>query len=93
LHELKSFFGFASYCCRFIHRFADIARSLHLLTSKEQLFLWERSQKTAFQTLKDCLIFARLLASPTNEGKFILDTDASFIRLGAILQQHQDGEL
>jgi hypothetical protein len=52
LHELRSFVGLASYYRRFIHRFADIARPLHLLTGKGQPFVWETSQETAFKLSK-----------------------------------------
>jgi hypothetical protein len=69
LHELRSFAGLASYYRRFIYRFADIARPLHLLTGKGQAFIWETSQESASKTLKDCLISAPILASPTNEGE------------------------
>jgi len=32
---------------------------------------------------------APILASPTDEGEYVLDTDASLVGLGAVLQQKQ----
>ncbi|HSN23183.1 MAG TPA: reverse transcriptase family protein, partial [Methylomicrobium sp.] len=93
LTELRSFVGLASYYRRFIARFADIARPLHQLTGKGQPFVWEAAQENAFQTLKERLITAPILASPRDEGEYVLDTDASLYGLGAVLQQKQDGEI
>lgn len=53
----------------------------------------EPYQKTAFQTLEDCSLSALILASPTNESDYILDTDVSLIELGAVLQQRRDKEI
>jgi hypothetical protein len=91
LTELRSFLGLASYYRRFVSGFANIARPLHQLTSKGQPFVWQDAQETAFQSLKEHLITAPILASPTNDGEYIIDTDASLHRLGAVLQQRQDG--
>jgi RNase H-like domain found in reverse transcriptase len=93
LHELRSLIGLASYYRRFICNFADIARPLHLLAETGQTFVWESCQEETFQILKQRLLSAPILASPRDEGEYILDTDASLIRLGAILQQRQEGDV
>jgi len=36
---------------------------------------------------------APILVLPRDEGKCVLDTDASDMALGAVLQQEQDGQL
>jgi len=36
---------------------------------------------------------APILVPPRDEGKYVLDTDASDTALGAVLQQEQDGQL
>ena len=64
-----------------------------MLTNKGQPFVWTESQESAFRALKDCLITAPILASPHDEGEFVLDTDASMTGLGAVLQQHQGEKL
>ena len=48
---------------------------------------------TAFRTLKENMVTSPILAYPLIEGsKFILDTDASNLAIGAVLSQVQDGE-
>jgi hypothetical protein len=93
LHQLRSFVGLSSYYRRFIARYADIARPLHMLTEKGQPFVWKEEQEQAFIKLKRCLMSAPTLASPCDDGEYVLDTDASLYRLGAVLQQRQNGEL
>jgi hypothetical protein len=44
----------------------------------------------AFRALKDRLIMAPVLASPHDEGQFMLNTDASRTGLRAVLQQQDD---
>ena len=54
-------------------------------------FIWTGECHTAFDTLKERLTLAPILALPTDEGTYLLDTDASDYGLGAILSQKQDG--
>jgi len=50
-------------------------------------------QQEAFEILKIRLSTAPILASPLPDGYFVLDVDASSHGAGAILHQHQNGEL
>ena len=93
LTETRAFVGLASYYRNHIAKFAEIARPLHELTKKNQKFQWTERQEEAFCTLKRKLTEAPILASPRDEGTYILDTDASDAALGASIQQWQDGEL
>ena len=45
----------------------------------------------SFEYVKNALIIAPVLTIPTADGKFILDTDASDIAIGAELSQVQNG--
>ena len=72
--------------------FSDIAAPLTELTRKDAGFSWSGTAKTAFQKLKDALLSAPILVFHRDEGDFVLDTDASAIGIGAVLQQVQDGE-
>jgi hypothetical protein len=93
LHEVRSFLGLASYYRRFVAQFAEVARPLHLLTNKGQPFIWGDAQEEAFQSLKQRLTSAPILASPVDEAGYVLDTDASLVGLGAVLHQWQKGHL
>ena len=89
--ETRSFVGFASYYRRFIPHFAHIAAPLVRLTEKNTKFYWDDSWVEAFNTLKEKLIEAPVLAYPQPEGLLILDTDASNVSISGCLSQVQDG--
>ena len=91
--EVRSFLGLASYYRRFIKGFAGIASPLHKLTEKGHTFLWDDKCNDAFAILKDRLISSPILAYPNESGRFILDTDACDISIGAVLSQEQGDEL
>ena len=93
LTEAKGFVALASYYRRFVCFFAEIARPIHLLTQKNQPFVWTDSQLTAFGRLKHCLVTAPVMSLPRDEGCYILNSDASDGALGLVLQQEQDGLL
>ena len=88
--SLRSFLGLASYYRRYIHQFADIAAPLHHLTSKGVPFQWDTLCQSAFEQLKLELTKAPILSfpdfSPTSQP-FQLQTDASSIGVGAVLEQ------
>jgi len=63
------------------------------MTKKEATFEWTPGCETAFQELKHALTSAPILVAPCNEGKYVLDTDASDTTLGAVLQQEQNSKL
>lgn len=50
-------------------------------------------QETAFQTLKQKLKSTPILTSPIDNRTYVLDSNASSIRLGVVLQQYQADEL
>ncbi len=52
--------------------------------------VWGDAYEGAFRTLKAALLPAPVLAYPTREGHFTLSTDASDVRIGAVLEEHQD---
>ena len=56
--------------------------------------MWTDRQQTAFEALKACLISAPILGFPTEDGRFLLDTDASLFAVGGggggVLNQIQD---
>jgi len=76
--------GLCSYYRRFIAGFADTAAPLHALSGKGVHFSWGPEQETAFVALKEKLTTAPVLGMPEPDGKYILDTDASDVGLGAV---------
>ncbi|GJQ90094.1 putative reverse transcriptase domain-containing protein [Tanacetum coccineum] len=85
--HVRSFLGLAGYYCRFIKNFSKIAKSLTILTQKCKTFNWGEEQELAFQTLKDRLCNAPVLALPDGSEDFVVYCDASRIGLGYVLIQ------
>ena len=99
---LRSFLGFASYYRRFVPQFVQVARPLYHLISicnkdkvqkskREIKDLWTEECSEAFDLLKQKLTSSPTLGYADYNSEFILETDASFKGLGAVLMQQQDG--
>ena len=104
--EVHSFVGLASYYHRFIPNFAKWAGPLHALivpaSFKQKIrrgemkksdlpeFQWTPACQEGFDQLKKALTEAPVLAYPDYSKPFILETDASFKGLGAVLSQKGD---
>ncbi|GJY78240.1 putative reverse transcriptase domain-containing protein [Tanacetum coccineum] len=85
--EVCSFLGLAGYYCRFIESFSKIAKPLTILTQKCKTYDWGEEQENAFQTLKDKLCNAPILALPNGPEDFVVYCDASGLGLGCVLMQ------
>ena len=91
--ELRSFLGLASYYRRFVKDFAKIADPIIKMTRKDANVCWDTAAQISFNTLKQALTTAPVLAYPNSKKPFILTTDASSLALGAILTQEDDNKL
>ena len=89
--EIQSLVGLCSYYRQYISNFSHIASPLTQLTKKNVKFNWDQSSQAAFEILKK-LCSAPILAFSKPGLKYILDTDASDVKFGAVLSQVQDGE-
>lgn len=103
--ELRSFLGFASYYCRFIEGFAKLSAPLHRLVAELTgtksckpsgpglSAAWTEQCEHSFEELKRRLVSAPVLAYANFSLPFILEVDASYSGLGAVLSQEQDGKV
>ncbi|GJT42901.1 putative reverse transcriptase domain-containing protein [Tanacetum coccineum] len=93
LTEVRSFLGLAGYYRRFIENFSKIAKSLTILTLKCKTYDWGEEQELVFQTLKDKLCNAPVLALPDRPEDFGVYCNASGIGLGCVLMHRGKKEL
>lgn len=102
--ELRSFLGFASYYRRFVESFAKMAAPLHRLVAdltgakkkgpaRSCREAWTEECQQSFDILKQRLVSAPLLAYADFSLPFILEVDASYSGLGAVLSQEQEGRV
>ena len=88
IKHLRSFLGLANYYRKFIKNYSKIAKPLEsLIGAKNQKLVWTDTCELSFNELKISLTNAPILSHPDFSKIFILDTDASFDSLGAVLSQ------
>ncbi|GJX64318.1 putative reverse transcriptase domain-containing protein [Tanacetum coccineum] len=85
--EIHQFLGLAGYYRIFIEGFSKIAKSITKLTQKKVKFVWGNKQEAVFQTLKQKLYSAPILALPEGSEDFVAYCDASIKGLGIVLMQ------
>ena len=85
--EVQSFLGFTNFYRRFIEGFSHIARPLFSLTKGDSVFKWSFEEKLAFNTLKDKITSAPILALPDNSRPYCVESDSSDFAMGAVLSQ------
>lgn len=103
--DVRSFLGFASYYRRFVEGFAKLAAPLHRLVAvlggtkakrssgQNLLSMWSSECQQSFEALKTKLTTAPVLAYADFSLPFILEVDASYSGLGAVLSQEQGGKV
>ena len=92
VRDVRSFLRLCSYYRRFVQDFAEIAAPLHELAGKYAKFTWTEKCQHAFDQLKTAQSTSPILAMPTYDDVYILDTDASEQSIGAVLSQVQQQE-
>lgn len=95
--EVRGFVAFCSFYRRFVKNFAKVAAPLHALMSGDSKATvsdyWGKDEAQAFALLKEKLSQAPVLKSADYSKQFVVETDASFEGLGAVLSQEHDGRL
>ncbi|KAL3967106.1 alpha-2-macroglobulin-like protein [Sarotherodon galilaeus] len=92
--KVRGFLGLVGWYRKFIPSFAERSTVLNDLTkgSAPNKVRWTEDCEQAFGDLKEAVCTHPVLHSPDFNKPFILQTDASGVGLGAVLQQEVDGE-
>jgi len=85
--EVQSFLGFTNFYCRFIQGFSHLARPLFDLTWKDTEWRWGVEEQSAFNSLKERITTAPILALPDNSRPFWIEADSSYFATRAVLSQ------
>ena len=85
--EIKLFLTLASYYRRFVQDFAKIAAPLIKKTQKDASLEWNQEAQDSYDALKKSLTTAPVLNYLNLANLFIVTTDASALRLRAMLFQ------
>jgi hypothetical protein len=84
---VRAFIAFANFYRVFIPNFSDIAEPLINLTKKEMGFHWDEACDQPFESIKELLITAPILAHFDPEKDTLVEADSSGYATGGLLLQ------
>lgn len=94
IKELRRFLGMMNFCRRFIPNAASIQAPLNSLLAGPKVksshpIDWTTELQGAFDDCKNSIAQATLLAHPDSSAELAIQTDASDVAIGAVLQQRK----
>ena len=93
---VRGFIGMLGFNKKFMSRFADAARPLTMLTTRNSKFTWTNNCQTGFEYLKTALTKSLILKYPNPNKRYVIFTDASDQAAAAVLTQEytdEDGQI
>ena len=89
--DVRAWLGLAYYYRRYVKDYARVAAPLTSALPHGVKFEWTLEMQESFDELKAALTSPPILAMPTPDDIFTLDTDASDVAIGGVLSQNQGG--
>jgi hypothetical protein len=86
--DVQSFLGMCGYYRRFIPKYTEIAHALYQLLQKNIIWSWTEDCSTSMKNLQQALIQSPVLLMPDFTKPFVVQTDASYVGIGAVLSQY-----
>ena len=90
--EVQSFLGFVNFYRRFIEGFSHITRPLFNLIKNNSDFCWSSDKQSAFNSLKEKVTSAPILALPNNSKPFCIEVDSLDFTTRAVLSQQSSDD-
>ena len=87
LAELQPFMGMINYLNRFSPIIAQTSEPVRQLMKKEMPFMWQAEHQKAFESLKQVITEAPVLAYYNPEKNNLLQSDANLQGIGCVLMQ------
>ena len=91
MKTVRQFLGHAGFYRRFIKDFSKIAKPLYKLLENDVKFVWDEDCQKSFEELKAYLTTAPIMRSPNWKFPFEVICDASYLAIGAVLGQREEG--
>ena len=88
IKQPQGFLGMVGCYWRFIKNYANLSQPLYFLSRGNKVFHQNEAAQQAFNSLKQSLITAPVLALPNYKQDFIIETNASSSGIGAVLLQN-----
>ena len=85
--QIQQYLGLTGYYRQFIKNYAEISKPLYELIKKDQKYVWEETQKQAYNKLKQSPLSEPVLAQAVLGEQFIVYSDASNYAIGGVLSQ------